>query len=207
MFIGHFAPALVLQRVRPSLKLWQLFLAVQFVDLLWPVFVLAGLEHVRIVPGFTESNPLDLYDMPWSHSLVATFAWALFAFAVWWAWSKRPGDALVIALAVASHFFVDLIVHVPDLPLASNDGLKLGLGLWQHRAIALPLELSLFAASAYWWWRRDRTRRSGVILATLCVVGGVHYFTPDPPGSEAMVVTAFVGLLACAALAWWADRR
>ena len=70
MLIGHYAPALVLHRVRPSIPLWVLFLATQALDVLWGLFVLTGVEHVRMVPGFTESNSLDLYDMPYSHSVV-----------------------------------------------------------------------------------------------------------------------------------------
>src|SRR4051812_40714062 len=82
MLIGHYAPALVLQRARPSVKLWQLFVATQLVDVLWAAFVFGGIEHARIVPGFTESNDLDLWDMPYTHSLVGTVAWAALAFVV-----------------------------------------------------------------------------------------------------------------------------
>jgi hypothetical protein len=50
--------------VQPSVPLWVLFLAVQFLDVLWGIFVLLGVEKVRIVPGITATNPLDLYYMP-----------------------------------------------------------------------------------------------------------------------------------------------
>jgi hypothetical protein len=90
MLIGHYAPALVLQRARPSVKLWQLFVATQLVDVLWAAFVFGGIEHARIVPGFTESNDLDLWDMPYTHSLVGTVAWAALAFVAWWFVRREP---------------------------------------------------------------------------------------------------------------------
>jgi hypothetical protein len=206
MFIGHFAPALVLQRARPSVKLWQLFLAVQFVDLLWPIFILLGIEHARIVPGFTESNGLDLYDMPWSHSLVATLVWGLIAFIAWRFKSGSTGDALVISLAVMSHFVMDLIVHVPDLPLASSDGVKFGFGLWRHLAIALPLELVLFGAAGFFWWSRDRSKRGLVAIIALMFAGVVNYVMPPPPNETVMAVMTFVSISACAAFIAWAEK-
>jgi hypothetical protein len=43
-------------------------LSAQLVDLLWPIFLLLGLEHVRIAPGNTRFTPLDFYDDPITHS-------------------------------------------------------------------------------------------------------------------------------------------
>src|ERR1700690_1834457 len=154
MLIEHYAPALVLQRVRPSIPLWVLFLATQALDVLWAVFVLTGVEHARVVPGFTESNSLDLYDMPYSHSLVATVAWsAAFAF-LWRALrppSQRGGEGLIVGLAAASHFVLDLVVHVPDLPVAVTHGTLWGFGLWRHRELALLLDGTIFLVSARLW--------------------------------------------------------
>jgi hypothetical protein len=111
MLIGHFAPALVLQRTRPLVPLWVLFLATQAVDVLWGIFILTGVAHARIVHGFSESNSLDLYDMPYSHSLVATAVWAVVFASLWRALRpRRRGEALLVGLAVASHFVLDLVV-------------------------------------------------------------------------------------------------
>ena len=140
MLIGHYAPALALARFRPSVKLWHLFVATQLVDVFWALFILGGIEHARVVPGFTASNDLDLWDMPYTHSLVATLLWAGAAFAVWRAIGRgagRTGDALVVAAAVASHFVADFLVHAGDLPVMAAQGTKLGLGLWQNRPAAL----------------------------------------------------------------------
>ncbi len=119
MFIGHYAPALLLKSRVPAVPLWSLFIAVEALDYLWSGFILAVLEHMRLEPLKNPTNGLDLYDMPYSHSLLATLAWSLLGFGVTAYWQRgRPGQwksALAIALAVASHFIGDLVVHVKDL--------------------------------------------------------------------------------------------
>jgi hypothetical protein len=57
------------KKVEPTLPLWMLFLAAQLPDVLWAAFVLLEIEHYRILPGITASLPLDLYYMPYTHSL------------------------------------------------------------------------------------------------------------------------------------------
>ena len=171
MLIGHYAPALVLQRARPSVKLWQLFVATQLVDVFWGLFILTGVEHARIVPGFTQSNDLDLYDMPYTHSLVATGVWALVAFVAWKLFRRGEGstlDALVIAVAVASHFAGDYLVHAQDLPVMAAQGQKLGLGIWRDRTAALILETALFAGAAPSGGGRIARRRARRVSAWAC---------------------------------------
>jgi len=79
MFIGHYGPSFALKAVRPAIPLWLLFIAVQLVDIGWALLVLLGVERVRIVPGITASNPLDLYYMPYTHSLAAVALWSTVA--------------------------------------------------------------------------------------------------------------------------------
>lgn len=207
MLIGHYAPALVLARVRPTVKLWQLFAATQFVDILWGICILAGIEHVRIVPGFTASNDLDLWDMPYTHSLVATLVWSAFAFVVWRSTHRektRTGDAVVIALAVASHFVADLLVHAHDLPLMAAQGTKVGFGLWNHRFVALLVETAIFAGAALYWWLPRRT--GGLGLIALTIVAAASYFIPTPRTPAAMAITGLVTYAATIALAAWIDK-
>jgi hypothetical protein len=214
MLIGHYAPALVLERLRPSLKLAPLFVATQLVDVGWALCILLGLEHVRIIPGFTASNDLDLWDMPYTHSLVATAIWSLTAAALWWGLHKktsRAGDALVIGLAVASHFAGDLLVHVKDLPIAAAQGPKLGLGLWQNKPMALIVETGLFAGSALYWWWRNRTspeaRPVALALAILTLLGAASFFIPTPPTPTMMALTGLATYASCTGVAAWLDRR
>jgi hypothetical protein len=200
MLIGHYAPAFVLARTRPAPPLWVLFLAVEAVDILWSVLVLAGVERVRVVPGFSASNALDLYYMPYSHSLAATIAWALLAALAWWLATRSRPAAVVIGVAVASHFVGDLIVHLPDLPLAAGDGPKLGLGLWRWRFLALAVEGGLFVAAGIFWWRERGGMRGAILVGVMAVVLVVSFFVPTPPTPAAMAATG-LGLYAALALA------
>jgi len=211
MLIGHYAPALALHRVRPTIPLWVLFLAAQAVDLLWGVFILAGLEHLRIVPGFTESNPLDLYDMPYSHSLVATVVWSVVLALGWRALrgpGMRRGEALVVGLVVASHFALDLIVHTHDLPVLGSDGVKWGLGLWRHRELALLVEGALFVGAARIWWGRleNRGPRQARMLGAMTALLVASFYIPAPPVPVLMALTGLATDLGCAGFAWWAMR-
>lgn len=214
MLIGHYAPALVLQRARPSVKLWQLFVATQLVDVLWAAFVFSGIEHARIVPGFTASNDLDLWDMPYTHSLVGTVAWAALAFVVWWFMRREPtrtGNALVIAAAVASHFVADLVVHVRDLPVTPGGAMRLGFGLWRSRPLALAVEVGAFAAAAWWWWWPRRVnpgaQAAGTVLLGLTAFAAVTFYVPTPPSPSAMALTGLATWAVMAVLAGWIDRR
>src|SRR5258707_8917495 len=119
MFVGHYGPSFAAKALKQSIPLWILFIAVQWVDVMWSVFVLMGIEKVRIVPGFTASNPLDLYYMPYTHSLVAAIGWSVLAAAVYRvaAPSGTKRAAAVIGGAVFSHWVLDFVVHRPDLPL------------------------------------------------------------------------------------------
>jgi hypothetical protein len=213
MLIGHYAPALLLKTRTPRLPLWALFIGVEVLDYLWSGFVLTGVEHMRFSPGINASNGLDLYDMPYSHSLVATLGWSLLAFGVVAFWQRaqpgRWGSATAMALAVSSHFALDLVVHVNDLPLLGNDSLKLGFGLWNNFPVALLVEVTLFIASALvltralgWKSRRWWGLAGGMSLGCLA-----SFFIPTPPGAVQMALTGLGLYLVLPVLAWNVERQ
>jgi hypothetical protein len=131
LFTGHYSVSFLAKSAQKSVPLWLLFLAVQFVDLLWAIFVLLGIEKARIVPGITASNPLDLYYMPYTHSLVGALFWSALAFRISQFFPGLKGwrNGLILGAAVFSHWILDLIVHRPDLALYDNT-YKMGFGLW-----------------------------------------------------------------------------
>src|SRR5690349_8380809 len=129
MFIGHFGVALAAKKVTPPTSLGSLFFAAQFLDLLWPVFLLLGWEHVHIAPGITRMTPMDFYDYPLTHSLAMAAVWSLAVGAGYYVIRKNRRRAWVMGLVVASHWMLDVVVHRPDLPLWPG-GPKVGLGLW-----------------------------------------------------------------------------
>src|SRR5580698_6350998 len=109
MFIGHFAVGFASKRFAPRTNLAVLLAAPLFLDLLWPIFLLLGWEHVRIDPGNTRFTPLDLYDFPWSHSLVTNIIWATAFASIYWLWRRDTTGALVVWIGVLSHWLLDWI--------------------------------------------------------------------------------------------------
>jgi len=141
MYVGHYAVSLALKKFEKRVSLGILFIAVQFVDILFFPFVLLGIERVNIVQDFTQSTHFELEYMPYTHSLLASVLWAGAAYALFrWVIVKKNSVALVVALAVFSHWLFDLIVHTPDLPLWSDTSLKLGFGLWNNAIATFALE-------------------------------------------------------------------
>jgi len=191
------------------IPLWLLFIAVQFIDVLWSIFVLLGIEKVRIVPGITASNALDLYYMPYTHSLLGVLFWSLLAFAMCQfvpaLRGKRTG--LILAAAVFSHWILDLIVHRPDLALYDSVG-KMGFGLWNYRGAAFALEMAVLLCGAAMLYRTaaHKVRLAGFVafLAALQVFG--TFFFPPPPSDHAAAITALVLYVVLALMAWWVER-
>lgn len=225
MFIGHYGPAYAIKRWQPRIPLFILFAAVQFLDVLWSVFVLAGVERVRIVPGITATNPLDLYYMPYTHSLIGALFWSVAAGALYVAvgrrGSLRPGSArsganavagAAVGIAVFSHWLCDLVVHAPDLPLYDN-AVKVGFGLWNYKWPAFGLEIALLLGGLTLYLGGTRAvDRTGRLLPwgfTLVLVG-IHasVFFGSPPGSPAEAALIALGAYAIfAAIAAWMDHH
>jgi hypothetical protein len=209
LFTGHYGPSFTLAAADKRLPLWLLFLAVQFVDILWAIFVLLGIEKVRIVPGFTASSPLDLYYMPYTHSLVGALGWSLLAFVVCQIIPRLRGvrTGLILAGAVFSHWILDLIVHRPDLSLYDSV-YKMGFGLWNYRIPAFIVEMVvLFGFAAQYVKTARHKDRVLVFLGALALLQVVGTFAFPPPSSdraEAMTALFFYFLLA--AIAAWVDR-
>ena len=218
MFLGHFGAAFALKRLEPKVSLGTLFLAVQLPDLLWGAFLLLGWEQVRIDPGYTAVTPLQFTHYPLSHSLLGMTGWAAAAAAVYYSWPTRDTSrqwqaALLVGLAVLSHYPLDLLVHVADLPLSAGNPVRLGLGLWNHPVATLLLELAALAAgvAVYVAFRsiRHPVRAGplGGLVALLVAIYLVSFFGPPPPSVTAIAVTDIVGFLLLVAFAGWVDRR
>jgi len=211
MFVGHYGPGFLAKRADRSVPLWVLFLAVQLVDVLWALFVLVGIEHVRIVPGFTRTNPLDLYDMPYTHSLPGSLAWAALAAAVYGIVTRNRRGGLLVGAAVFSHWILDLVVHRPDLALWDNTA-KVGLGLWDYPVATLVLEglLAFGGLAAYLAGTRTRPGSHAYSLPLLVVMVfamQVGMLVGPPPASDrAMAVTALLAYFVIAGLVAWLER-
>jgi uncharacterized membrane protein YeiB len=218
MFLGHYGVALALKRTQPKLSLGTLFVAVQLPDLLWGIFLLLGWEHARIVPGHTAITPLEFLDYPISHSLLGTIIWSFVAAALYYSWPTRDTSrhwqaAAIVGLAVFSHYPLDVLVHLPDLPLTGNDSAKLGLALWNNPVASIALEALVFGGGlAVYVVRRSKrhpVRGPRILIVALLLVGTylASVYGPPPPSMTVVAVSDIVFILAVAALAGWADRQ
>lgn len=220
MFIGHYGISFAAKRYNPRISLAALFLAVQFLDVVFSVLVFAGVEKMRIIHGFTAFNPYDLYFMPYSHSLLGALAWSV-VFAIGFfvvarrdAIARRLAAAAVLAAAVFSHFLLDVPMHTRDLPLGPGAGSpKIGLGLWNHPVAAIAAELAVLVAGGFVYLRATRPRSRGAAVATvafglvLLALTVATPFMPDPPSARAFAIQALVSYVLLAAAAGAVDRR
>lgn len=213
MFIGHYAPAFLAAAVTPRApRLGTLFVAAQFLDYGFFGLSLIGLEHARVTPGMTKMVPLDLYDMPFTHSLAGAFVWAFVAGLALIAWHGTVRVALVAGAVVVSHWLLDLLVHAPDLTLAGSPP-GYGFALWNHPAIEMPLELLLTFGAFAFYIARTRSlgpvgRREPVILAVLMLaVQAINWFGPQPEAFTAgTAILALAVFTVLAYVASWTDR-
>jgi hypothetical protein len=109
--------AFAAKRAAPRPSLGTLAFAAQFLDELWPILLLMGLEQVRIVPGRMATNSLGFVNHPVWYSLVTAMGWTILVGAVCFAVRRYRRGAWVVAIAVLSHRLLDAPMHRPDLPL------------------------------------------------------------------------------------------
>ncbi len=214
MFVGHYGVAFAVKTDRNKIPLWVLFVAVQLLDFLWAPFVLLGIEKVRFVPGITATNALDLYYMPYTHSLIGALFWSAVAFAIYkigWRNIASNSAALLVGFAVFSHWLLDLIVHRPDLAIY-DDTLKVGFGLWNYRGIEFALEIGILLVGAVVYLKRNGAiaRKIGIIIftAVLVLIQTSNTFLRPPPSSDrAFAITALIFYTVFAVIAFFLEKR
>jgi len=212
MFIGHFAVGLASKRAAPKASLGWLMAAPMLLDLLWPLFLIAGIEHVRIMPGDTPFTPLEFDWYPWSHSLLMTAVWSVLAGALFWRFTRYVRGAVVIGLGVFSHWVLDAITHRPDLPIYPGSPIMIGLGLWRSVVGTAVVEVAMFVGAAWLYARttsaKDRIGRWG--FAAFVVFWLVVYYArvgaPAPPSVTALAYGALAAYL-IPVWAGWFDRH
>jgi membrane-bound metal-dependent hydrolase YbcI (DUF457 family) len=211
MFIGHIAVGMAGRSRTPRVSLGTWMLAVQWLDLVWPLLLLTGLEHVRIDPGNTALTPLDFYDYPITHSLVAVVGWAALFGGVFYARRRDLVGAAMLGAGVASHWFLDALTHRPDLPLWPG-GPMVGLELWRSVPLTLVVETAMFVAAVALYVRAtrplDRTGRIALwsLVGFLYVVYLANIFGPPPPSLGALEGGALAAWL-FVPWGYWIDSR
>ncbi|MFW9888285.1 MAG: hypothetical protein ACFFER_08895 [Candidatus Thorarchaeota archaeon] len=221
MFIGHFGVAFALKKYVPKTSLALLFIGVQLVDIIFDTLFTLGFEHAQIVPGFTEASPFDLYDYPISHSLLGSILWSIVTFLavryipLWHAedTSYRQRLALVMSLAVLSHFFLDFLVHTPDLLLIPGLDIKVGLGLWNSIIVSTAVELAILIVGCLIYIRTapkgtEPVGKYGMPIFMIAL-GIITVITPfnTYPDFQSGVIEGSVILTVLILVAWWLDKK
>ncbi|MDO8550274.1 MAG: metal-dependent hydrolase [Ignavibacteria bacterium] len=212
MFIGHFGVGLAAKKIDNKPSLGTLFLASQFIDLLWPFFLLLGIEKLEIYPGVSAFNPLDFVYYPYSHSLLGVLFWALLFGAIYFLIKKNFKSALLLGILVLSHWILDLITHIPDLPLFPGIDTKVGFGLWNSVPLTIAVEGLIFIFGSYLYIKATKAEnKRGTfalwsLLIFLVVIYVMNIIGPPPESAEAI---GYAGLSQWLLIAWgyWIDRN
>lgn len=212
MFIGHFGVGFAGKKVDSKPSLGTLFMAAQWLDLIWPLFILIGLEKVEIIPGYTAATPLKFTYYPFTHSLLFAIIWGILFGAVYYFFKKNIKVSILLGVLVLSHWILDLIVHVPDLPIFPWSNIKVGLGLWNDVGTTMVLESIIFFGGAYLYFKVTKAKNMigklsfWALIVFLFAVYVMNEFGSPPPSVQAI---GFVGLsqwliVACG---YWIDRN
>src|SRR5438128_4846432 len=190
MFIGHYAVGLISKKLAPRASLGALIAAPILLDLLWPIFLLVGWEHVKIESSANPFLRLNFISYPISHGLVAVVGWATLYASLYFGLTRYLSGTIVIWLGVVSHWMCDWIVHRPDLPLYAGSR-QFGLGLWNHRWETIGLEMGIFAIAIWLYTRQTQAKDkigsygfAAFIVFLLAAYAGAS-FGPPPPSVKA----------------------
>lgn len=212
MFLGHYGVAFGSKRVAPQVSLGTLTFAAQFLDELWPILLLLGVERVRIAPGAMAANPLVFTAYPISHSLGMAVVWSILIGAFYFAVRRNARGALVVGVAVVSHWVLDLAMHGPDLQLVPGSPVRVGLGLWNSVSATLLAELIVFGGGLLLYVRgtraQDRVGSWGLwtMVLVLVLIYAGSLLGPPPPSERALAISA-LSLWLFVPWSAWVDRH
>lgn len=212
MFIGHFAVGLAAKKAAPNVSLGTLFLASQFMDLIWPLLLLAGIETVKIDPGNTVFTPLDLHDYPISHSLLTVIGWSALFGAIYFGLKRSTRGAIVLGVALFSHWFLDFVTHRPDLPLYPGSATSVGLGLWNSVAGTIIVEGLLFIVGVAIYTRITKAKDKigsyafWALIGFFVIINIGTIIGPPPPDEMSLAIVALAQWMF---IPWgyWIDRH
>lgn len=211
MFLAHFGAGFAAPAVSRRPSLGTMFIAAQFIDLLWPLLLLLGIERVAIDPANTAVTPLHFEYYPWSHSGLMVLVWGLLFGLVYFALRRNLRASLMLGALVVSHWLLDLLVHVPDLPLYPGSSNLVGLGAWNTPLLTYALEFGIFGAGVWYYSRATIAKAAAGTIALsslvvfLLLIYVINIFGPPPPDVN---MIGWVGLSQWLLVAWayWVDH-
>jgi uncharacterized membrane protein len=211
MFIGHFGFGFGAKQINPRPSLGTLFFASQFIDLLWPFFLLLGIEQVEVDPGNTAFTPLNFIYYPFSHGFISVVIWGILFGLTYYIFKKNIKAALLLGFLVMSHWILDLLTHRPDLPLLWSEPM-VGLGLWNSVILTILIEGAIFIFGIYLYMNITKAENKKgsyglwALIIFLIIVYIMNITSPPPPSAEAI---GYVGLSQWLLVLWayWIDKN
>jgi hypothetical protein len=211
MVLGHYGLALAAKRLAPKTSLGSLVLAAQLADEVWPILLLLGVEHAEVRPAHQATLRLSFVDYPITHSLL-TGVLGGFLFGVIYFFIRRNArGALITALLVPSHWVLDLLVHLPDLPIWLG-GPKVGFGLWRSVPVTITLESVFFVGGLLIYLRstvaKDQLGRWALWgFVALLTLGYASSIAGPPPRDIRSIAYSALLLWLFVPWAYWIDAH
>jgi len=212
MFVGHYAVGLAAKRFAPRTSLGILIAAPIFLDLIWPILVLIGWEHVTIVDSSNPFLRLQFDSYPISHGLLAVFGWATLFASIYFGFARYLAGAITIWFGVVSHWLLDFVVHRADLPLYAGSSRLVGLAWWNRPRMTIAIELVLLAGGVAFYLLRTRAKDKigsfgfWTFVVVIVALYGAVVFGPAPPSVKKLALGALSSLL-FVPFAWWFDSH
>jgi len=212
MFIGHFAVGFAAKKYAPRPSLGTYIMAINFLDLLWPIFLLLGIERVEINPGNTAFTPLAFVYYPYSHSLLAAIFWATLFSATYYFLRKEVSGSGMLWLAVFSHWILDAVSHKPDLPLFPGSTILVGFGLWNSVSLTMIVEITIFIIGIILYASETSPKNKLGTISFWSLVGFLfvsylsNAFGPPPP-SEKFLMMFSPSLWLFVFWGYWIERK
>jgi hypothetical protein len=224
MILGHYAVGFAAKKWAPQTSLGTLLAAALWLNLVWTLFCLLGLERFNISPSIIRMMPLEFNDYALSHSLVMALVWGVGFALVMLILKKSEKTAWITGGVVLSAWILDYIVHRPDLAWTPAYRNKfLGLGLWNYAWISILLEVVLFAGGIWLYLKSTKALSdkgrigfwAGVAVLALLYIGvtylGTHFDQIQVifkrPLTPFMVIMASLIQFAFVGWGYWIDRH
>lgn len=212
MFLGHFGAGFAGKKFSKSASLGTYFMAAQWIDLLWPILLLLGIEKVKIEPGISNVTPLNFNYYPFTHSLAAAIIWGVIFGVIYFLIKKNSKTSIILGVFVVGHWVLDFLVHIPDLPIFPGSELKVGLGLWNSFAATIILEGLIFGIGIYLYYKVTKTKnKTGTysligLVVFLILIYISNLFGPPPDSVKAIGI---VGNAQWLIILWgyWIDKN
>lgn len=163
---GHLGVAFAAKPATPKAPLWALLVVSEALDILSMGFVAVGIEKMaesqtNFRQGVQIMTPGSI---PWSHGLFMSMVWSLLFGGLAYLLTRDRRSSAITGLVVFSHWVLDFIVHLPDLPLLFAGSPEVGLGLWASGpgfVASMILEFVLLGGGVaiYALWRKKRNER------------------------------------------------